>query len=54
MNINGKHDLWRFLAQTRGNDSQAPLNLGIAAGKMDQSKWPYPIYQLFLGELVPQ
>ena len=47
------YHLWRFLAQTRGNDSQAAANLRIAAGKLDQSKWPYPVYQLFLGELTP-
>ncbi len=47
------YHLWRFLAQTRGNDSQAASNLRIAAGKLDQSKWPYPVYQLFLGELTP-
>ena len=47
------YHLWRFLAQTRGNDSQAAANLRIAASKLDQSKWPYPVYQLFLGELTP-
>ncbi|ENN86436.1 transmembrane rhomboid family protein [Rhizobium freirei PRF 81] len=47
------YHLWRFLAQTRGNDSQAASNLRIAASKLDQSKWPYPVYQLFLGELTP-
>jgi membrane associated rhomboid family serine protease len=48
------YHLWRFLAQTRGNDSQAASNLRIAAGKLDQSKWPYPVYKLFLGELTPE
>lgn len=46
--------LWRFLAQTQGNDSRAATDLRVEAGKLDQSKWPYPIYKLFLGELKPE
>ena len=48
------YHLWRFLAQTRGNDSRAATDLRVEAGKLDQSKWPYPVYQLFLGELGPE
>ncbi|UWU24300.1 rhomboid family intramembrane serine protease (plasmid) [Rhizobium sp. CB3171] len=48
------YHLWRFLAQTRGNDSQAASDLRMAAGKLDQSKWPYPVYKLFLGEFTPE
>ncbi len=48
------YHLWRFLAQTRGNDSRAATDLGVEAGKLDEGKWPYPVYQLFLGELKPE
>ncbi|MGM4986536.1 rhomboid family intramembrane serine protease [Rhizobium sp. 11_C7_N12_5] len=48
------YHLWRFLAQIRGNDSRAATDLRVEAGKLDQSKWPYPVYQLFLGELSPE
>ncbi|WP_169055415.1 rhomboid family intramembrane serine protease [Rhizobium sp. P44RR-XXIV] len=48
------YHLWRFLAQTRGNDGQAATDLRLEAGKLDQGKWPYPVYKLFLGELSPE
>jgi rhomboid protease GluP len=48
------YHLWRFLAQTRGNDSQAATGLRVEAGKLDQGKWPYPVHKLFLGELKPE
>lgn len=44
------YHLWRYIAQTRANDGQAMPALRAAAGKLDQGKWPYPVYQLFLGE----
>ncbi|NZD62132.1 rhomboid family intramembrane serine protease [Rhizobium sp. WYCCWR 11290] len=47
------YNLWRFFAQTRGNDAKAIADLRIAAGKTDQGTWPYPVYSLFLGELKP-
>lgn len=46
--------LWRFLAQKRGNDTKAIADLEIAADKMDQATWPYPVYSLFLGALKPE
>lgn len=48
------YHLWRFLAQRRGNDTKAIADLGIAAGKIDQGTWPYPVYSLFLGALKPE
>ncbi|MEZ2220511.1 hypothetical protein AB6803_11540, partial [Rhizobium sp. RCC_161_2] len=48
------YHLWRFLAQTQGNDSRAATDLRVEAGKLDQGKWPYPVYKLFLGELSPE
>ncbi|NNU48260.1 rhomboid family intramembrane serine protease [Rhizobium sp. WYCCWR 11279] len=45
--------LWRFFAQKRGKDTKAIADLEIAAGKMDQGTWPYPVYRLFLGALKP-
>jgi len=45
------YNLWRFLAQTRGNGTKAIADLRIAAGKTDKGTWPYPVYSLFLGEL---
>lgn len=47
------YNLWRFMAQRRGNDTKAIADLRIAAGKADQGTWPYPVYSLFLGELKP-
>jgi len=47
------YKLWRFLAQSRGNDMKATEDLVVAARQMDQSTWPYPVYGLFLGELSP-
>lgn len=47
------YNLWRFFAQTRGNDAKATADLRIAAGKTDQGTWPYPVYRLFLGALKP-
>ncbi|MDL2409850.1 rhomboid family intramembrane serine protease [Rhizobium calliandrae] len=47
------YHLWRFISQTRGDDSRATNELRIEAGQLDHGKWPYPVYQLFLGELRP-
>ncbi|EJJ29210.1 rhomboid family intramembrane serine protease [Rhizobium sp. CF142] len=47
------YNIWRFLAQSRGNDIKATEDLVVAAHQMDQSTWPYPVYSLFLGELNP-
>jgi rhomboid protease GluP len=46
-------NLWRYLAQKRGNDTKANDDLAVAARQMDQGAWPYPVYSLFLGELRP-
>jgi hypothetical protein len=45
--------LWRFLAQNRGGDMQAFTDLRTATTKVDHGKWPYPVYELFFGELNP-
>ncbi|KEA07535.1 rhomboid family intramembrane serine protease [Agrobacterium rhizogenes] len=45
--------LWRFLAEEQGRDTKATIELRAEAGKLDQAKWPYPVYKLFLGELNP-
>ncbi|MEF0943865.1 rhomboid family intramembrane serine protease [Rhizobium sp. BR 362] len=45
--------LWRFIAQSRGNDDRAEADLRTAASNLDQAKWPYPVYELFLGQLTP-
>ena len=45
--------LWRFIAQSRGGDSKALDELRAAAGEIDQTAWPHPIFRLFLGELKP-
>ncbi|MGV1795320.1 rhomboid family intramembrane serine protease [Rhizobium sp. A37_96] len=47
------YNLWRFIAQSRGNDGQAAAELRTAASALDQTKWPYPVYELFLGQLTP-
>lgn len=46
--------LWRFIALTRGNDNRAAIDFRDEAGKLDQGKWPYPVYKLFFGELSPE
>ncbi|MDL2402306.1 rhomboid family intramembrane serine protease [Rhizobium mayense] len=45
--------LWRYLAQEQGKDAEAATDLRAEAGKLDQAKWPYPVYRLLLGELNP-
>lgn len=47
------YHLWRYLAQEQGGDAAAATDLRAEAGKLDQAKWPYPVYKLFLGELKP-
>ncbi|TBG64044.1 rhomboid family intramembrane serine protease [Rhizobium leguminosarum] len=47
------YHLWRFMAQSRGNDTKAIADLKIAASKTDQGTWPYPVFSLFLGDLKP-
>ncbi|MBP2445335.1 rhomboid protease GluP [Rhizobium leguminosarum] len=46
--------VWRYFAQTRVGDPKALDDLRAAAGKTDQTAWPYPVYRLFLGELKPE
>jgi rhomboid protease GluP len=43
--------LWQFIAQTHVDNVQALADLRTNAGKVNQSKWPYPVYGLFLDEL---
>jgi rhomboid protease GluP len=45
--------LWQFIAQSRGHDGRAAADLRAAASNMDQAKWPYPVYELFIGDLTP-
>ncbi|UWU23034.1 rhomboid family intramembrane serine protease [Rhizobium sp. CB3060] len=45
--------LWRFIAQSRGNDDRAEADLRAAASNLDRAQWPYPVYELFLGQLTP-
>ncbi|MEF0939373.1 rhomboid family intramembrane serine protease [Rhizobium sp. BR 362] len=47
------YHLWRYIAQEQGKDADAATGLRAEAVKLDQAKWPYPIYRLFLGELNP-
>ncbi|WP_245472101.1 rhomboid family intramembrane serine protease [Rhizobium jaguaris] len=47
------YHLWRYLAQEQGKDADAAADLRAEAGKLDQAKWPYPVYRLLLGELNP-
>ncbi|MEB3042580.1 rhomboid family intramembrane serine protease [Rhizobium mulingense] len=46
--------IWRYFAQMRVGDPKALDELRAAAGKSDRAAWPYPVYQLFLGELKPE
>jgi hypothetical protein len=46
--------LWEFLAQTHLANEHAVADLRSSTGKVDQSKWPFPVYGLFLGELTPE
>ncbi|MGO4569861.1 rhomboid family intramembrane serine protease [Rhizobium sp. 2YAF20] len=46
--------LWQFLAETHLTNTQAVAGLRANAAKVDQTKWPYPVYGLFLGELTPE
>ncbi|MGG6898578.1 rhomboid family intramembrane serine protease [Rhizobium sp. BR 315] len=47
------YKLWRFIAQSRGNDNRAAADLGDAANNVFPTSWPYPIYELFLGQRTP-
>ncbi|SEI15687.1 Membrane associated serine protease, rhomboid family [Rhizobium tibeticum] len=55
---NGKpapyYRLWRYLAQERGGDDKAAYDLQSAAAKLEPTRWPHPIYDLFLGKLSPE
>ncbi|ANL66231.1 rhombiod family peptidase protein [Rhizobium phaseoli] len=48
------YNLWHFFAQTREGNARAQAELKMAGGWMDHAAWPYPVYQLFLGELKPE
>ncbi|TDW16584.1 membrane associated rhomboid family serine protease [Rhizobium azibense] len=45
--------LWRFLAQSRGDDRGALADLQSAANKVAAGKWPRAVYDLFLDKLSP-
>jgi len=47
------YKLWRFIAQARGNDNRAKADLSDAANNVFPTSWPYPIYELFLGQWTP-
>jgi rhomboid protease GluP len=47
-------NLWRFIAQKKLRDPKADSALAVDAEKTDHSKWPYPVFLFFLGQLDEQ
>ncbi|MDE1992512.1 MAG: rhomboid family intramembrane serine protease [Rhizobiaceae bacterium] len=45
--------LWRYIAQRRGNDPAASVDLVTDEAKIDKNKWPFPVYSLFLNQIDP-